>query len=594
MRLNNLKVRTKVLFLAVFLLMVSVLMGVIAIIDQQKSIQINMESLDETIRQDYDNNIKNQVENVISLLNGIYAKYEAGDYTLEEAKTTAADLIRGLKYGNGGYFWADTYEGDNIVMLGKDTEGTNRMDLVDKKGNSYIKDIITNGRKEGGGFSEYWFPKEGETEASPKRSYSIAYEPFEWVIGTGNYIDYIDKLVNDTAKAERAKIYGNIMRFVMIFIISMILAILFALYMSRNLNKSFTAIRKYLEILAKGNFKEEIPDIFKNRKDDFGILAEDLVTMKESVAGLIGSTKMEADQIIHVVGNVNENMKELNSNIEDVSATTEELAASMEETAASAQEMTSSSMEIEEATRNIAEKANEGAEQAVKISKRAEDTRCEVRNSQELIKKVRKEIQGKLEEALKQSQVVTQINVLSEAIMGITSQTNLLALNAAIEAARAGEAGKGFAVVAEEIRNLAEQSKEMVEQIQGVTGEVTLAVNNLSENSNALLDFVSKDIEESFQKFSEVANAYREDAVYVDDLITDFSAASEELLASISNVILSVQEVAKAASEGAIGTGEIAERVANITAMSSEVTSQVDITRGSSVRLHKEIAGFTI
>ncbi|WP_246240635.1 methyl-accepting chemotaxis protein [Anaerocolumna sedimenticola] len=468
MRLNNLKVRTKVLFLAGFLLMVSVLMGAIAIIDQEKSIQINMQSLDKTIRQDYDNNLKNQVENVISLLDGIYAKYEAGDYTLDEAKKIAADLIRGLKYGNGGYFWADTYEGVNIVLLGKDTEGTNRMDAVDNKGNSYMKDIITNGRKEGGGFSEYWFPKEGETVPSPKRSYSIAYEPFEWVIGTGNYIDYIDKQVKDTTKAERTKSNGDIIQFVTIFFISMVVSILFSLYMSRNLNNSFTAIRKYLEILAKGNFKEEIPDIFKNRKDDFGILAKDLEIMKDSVAGLIGSTKIEADQIIHVVGNVNENMKDLNSNIEDVSATTEELAASMEETAASAQEMTSSSMEIEEATRNMAEKAGEGAEQAVKISKRAENTRQEVKHSQELIKRVRKEIQGKLEQALKQSQVVTQINVLSEAIMGITSQTNLLALNAAIEAARAGEAGRGFAVVAEEIRNLAEQSKNMVEQIQGL------------------------------------------------------------------------------------------------------------------------------
>ncbi|WP_246240632.1 hypothetical protein [Anaerocolumna sedimenticola] len=116
----------------------------------------------------------------------------------------------------------------------------------------------------------------------------------------------------------------------------------------------------------------------------------------------------------------------------------------------------------------------------------------------------------------------------------------------------------------------------------------------MSDSSNSLLDFVSKDIEESFEKFLEVANAYSEDAVYVDALITDFSAASEELLASIGNVILSIHEVAKAASEGAIGTGEIAEKVANITAMSSEITGQVDITRGSSVRLHKEIAGFTI
>ncbi|MGB8451639.1 MAG: methyl-accepting chemotaxis protein [Anaerocolumna sp.] len=594
MNLNNLKVKTKVLFLAAFLLLVAVLMGVISIIDQEKTLHTNVKTLENSIRQDYDNNIKNQVQNVISLLNGIYAKYDAGEYTLEEAKKVGADLIRGLKYGESGYFWIDTYEGDNVVMLGKETEGTNRINAVDENGYQYINFIIANGKKEGGGFTEYWFPKAGETKALPKRSYSLAFEPFEWVIGTGNYTDYIDNIVSSMAAEERDAINADIARFLTIFVIAMLLAVTFAIYISRNLNKAFSTISTYLNTLATGNFKAEIPDNYKKRKDDFGGLVKDMETMKHSVAGLVGSTKAEADQIIHVVGNVNTNMKELNSNIEDVSATTEELAASMEETAASAQEMTSASMEIEEATRTMAEKAGEGAVQAVKISKRAENTRIDVKRSQELIERVRTDIQDKLEKSLEQSKVVTEIDVLSEAIMGITAQTNLLALNAAIEAARAGEAGRGFSVVAEEIRNLAEQSKAMVVQIQQITGEVTQAVDHLSVNSNTLLDFVSKDISDSFGKFLKVADAYNDDAVYVDNLITDFSAAAEELLASIGNVMLSINEVAKAASEGAIGTGDIAEKVAGITAMSSEITSQIDISRGSSIKLQNEIAGFTI
>ncbi len=594
MKLSNLKVKTKVLLLAAFLLFVAVLMGVVSIIDQEKTLRVNLKTLEDSIRKDYDNNIKNQVENVISLLEGIYAKYEAGEYTLEEAKKVGADLVRGLTYGEGAYFWIDTYEGDNVVTLGDEAEGTNRIDDIDVNGYPYIKNIITNGKKEGGGFTEYWFPKPGEEKALPKRSYSLAFEPFQWVVGTGNYTDYIDNIVNTMAEQESEEIKASVARFIFIFVLAMAAAVSFAVYISGNLNKAFAAIRKYLNTLATGNFTVEIPESYKKRKDDFGELVKDLEAMKHSVAGLVASTKTEADQIIHVVGSVNASMKELNGNIEDVSATTEELAASMEETAASAQEMNSSSMEIEDAARSMAEKAQEGAGQAVKISKRAEETRIEVRKSQELTRKVREEIQGKLEQALEQSKVVSQIDVLSEAIMGITTQTNLLALNAAIEAARAGEAGRGFSVVAEEIRNLAEQSKNMVVQIQQVTGEVTQAVGNLSVNSIDLLEFVAGDISKSFNKFSEVAEAYNSDAVFVDNLITDFSATSEELLASIGNVILAINEVAKAASEGAAGTGDIAEKVAGITAMSGEVNSQIDTTRESSVKLQKEIAGFMI
>lgn len=195
---------------------------------------------------------------------------------------------------------------------------------------------------------------------------------------------------------------------------------------------------------------------------------------------------------------------------------------------------------------------------------------------------------------LEEARVVNQIKDLAESIMGITSQTNLLALNASIEAARAGEAGKGFAVVADEIRELAEQSKTTVENIQRVTGEVTKAVEKLSTDAKRILNFVAEDVTENFHSSYLVADAYNEDATYIDELVTDFSAVSQQLLASINNVLQSLSEVSKAANEGAIGTTEIAERTSSINVKSGNVLEEMKHAEHTSEKIKEDVNKFII
>ena len=131
--------------------------------------------------------IKSEVETAVSMLQAIYTKHQAGEMSLEQAKKLAADLLRELRYGSEGYFWADTTEGINVVLYGKkDVEGKNRLENKDKKGTLYIKEFIKIA-KAGGGYLEYWFPKRAEEMPQPKRSYVLLFEPFGWVVGSGYY-----------------------------------------------------------------------------------------------------------------------------------------------------------------------------------------------------------------------------------------------------------------------------------------------------------------------------------------------------------------------------------------------------------------------
>jgi methyl-accepting chemotaxis protein len=256
--------------------------------------------------------------------------------------------------------------------------------------------------------------------------------------------------------------------------------------------------------------------------------------------------------------------------------------------------MSATTQEIEKAVQLIAGKSQQGAVSAREITKRAEDTKKNVTAARKKAADIFIDTQDKLEKAIIESKVVSQINLLTEAIMQITEQTNLLALNAAIEAARAGEAGRGFSVVSEEIRKLAEQSKGAVLQIQEVTTKVTSAVDNLSRSSNGLLSFVSVDVNNDYEVMLEVAEKYSEDANFVDGLVTDFNATSEQLLVSIQNITYAINGVAQAANEGASGTTDIANRANEVNVKSNEVKEQTLRTRESANKLQEEIKRFKV
>ena len=190
--------------------------------------------------------------------------------------------------------------------------------------------------------------------------------------------------------------------------------------------------------------------------------------------------------------------------------------------------------------------------------------------------------------------IINHMNEVIDGINSISGQTNLLALNASIEAARAGEAGKGFAVVAEEIRVLAEQSKDAVANIQAVTENVDNAVGNLAKDSNHLLDFVDTDIVKSFDDFEKMADDYNMDASKINDLVSDFSATSEELVASISNITEAIDGITSASNDSAAGTTNIAQKTVSIAGGSAEVMKGVKTAEASAEELRRNVSNFVI
>lgn len=592
--MNNIKVRTKLVIVMVIALIALALCAVISNTSLSGLGDNALDIIENDMRSSYDEQIKAQVDNVISLCQSIYNRYEKGEYTLDEAKKLAADQIRDLRYGNNGYFWVDTYDGTNVVLLGNDTEGTNRMDAVDTNGFAYMQAIINAGKQEDGGFTDYVFPREGETESSPKRAYSKAFEPFGWVLGTGNYTDDIDDDVLDVKNKFSSYESNSRMAIIGIAVVMEVILISVLTLITISIVKPLKKSLAHIEEIAQGDFSKEFEQDLLKRKDDFGQLADSLEKMRSEMNNLIGEVKSEALEITGMVQEIDTSIRALDDQIENVSATTEELAAGMEETAASSEEINAMSHEIESAAKSIAERSQDGANEADEIRERAVKIKKDTDENDRRTRSIHEEINESLTKALEDIKVVDQINVLAKSIMDITGQTNLLALNASIEAARAGEAGKGFAVVADEIRVLAEQSKAAVAHIQEVTGNVTAAVENLANDAERLLEFVGNDVVESLGGFAEMANSYNSDAANVDSLVTDFSASSEQLLASINGVMDAISDVSKTATEGATGTTDIAEKVGNVVQEAEAIKQKAETTYHSAEKLQKNVERFIV
>ena len=432
-------------------------------------------------------------------------------------------------------------------------------------------------------------------EDKVKKDIITATESLSAIDGT---LDIISKSKTEevaTLKANNEKEMGLIIK-VIIGLVLLFAALNVAITraVTQGIVKSIKEFVEYIKTISSGDYRKEIPEKLKTRKDEIGTMYLALDEMQKNTKAVLSKVKESSDVTVETSSSVNNLVNNLHNKVKDMSETTEHIAAGMEETGASTEEMSASSQELEKALEGISDKANHSLNIVHDITKRANSLKEKSLLSKETASEIGRKHQNDLASAIEDAKSVEKVKILTESILEITSQTNLLALNAAIEAARVGEAGKGFAVVADEIRKLAEDSQEAVGKIQSVTSGVTGTVNRLVESSKALIDFINNIVIKDYETSVVTGEDYAKDADFMQEIITDFSSTSEEILASIRNLNEVITNIAEASNQGTIGITNITETTSYLLQDANEILEMDEKSQSANDNLVKELEMFKI
>lgn len=276
-----------------------------------------------------------------------------------------------------------------------------------------------------------------------------------------------------------------------------------------------------------------------------------------SVFGTIAVFVIVVFAAARLVRSINRPMRDgvtqLSSSSAEILAMTSQVAASSAETATAVAQTTTTVEEVKQTAHVSLQKAravSESAQQMVRAAQAGNDAVAEAIAGMQLVREQVEALAGSIVRLSEQSQTVGEIIAT---VNDLADQSNLLAVNAAIEAAKAGEHGRGFAVVAQEIRSLADQSKQATAQIRSILGDIQKAISAAVMATEQGSKAVDRGVQQSGAA-GEAIEMLAGSVTQASQSATQIAASSQQQLAGMDQVALAMASIQQSTTQNVAGT----------------------------------------
>ena len=474
-----------------------------------------------------------------------------GELGEAQAQERALQAIHGMRYGGSDgkseYLYIYDKAGTTVMHpFRPEWIGRNVVEEVrDGNGRYTLKDILAIANSTGAGFVDTSFPRPGTSEAVDKLQYVATFAPWNWVIGTGVYVD-------DVERQFRESLVKNLTLNLAVMLVVVVLGIQIGRSVLRQIGGEPAEAMRLMDLAASGDLTVAIPNA--------------------RAGSLLGNLSRMLTAIRQMVGEISTKSAIVRQTAEGISTSSGQVAEASHRQADSTSSMAAAIEELTVSINHISELARDTerySSSAAQLAQGGEARVAEAAREMALISEQTSAAAGMIRSLESRA---NEISKITEVIKEIAAQTNLLALNAAIEAARAGEQGRGFAVVADEVRKLAERTSAATEEISEMTG----AIQGDTGSAVATMDRALPQVERGVELANQAEQSLR------------------EIREGANTTLERIRDVALATQEQSAASTAIAQQVESIAQMVEETSASTEATAASANELDliaKELGG---